>query len=147
MRQCALVMVCFLVGCRLHTLQDGTYQFSATEVLRDDCQLASQPEVLARGTLLTAGHIVRLSYQYLNAEFAGTYRYGLEQMTLDASVVNTRARLRDQACLIDEMTGTLDSVTESPSRFSGTLSLTFRTTTLDACNCRFLIRFDAVRVP
>ena len=141
---CTLAVVA-LPGCRAHTLQDGAYDFKAVEVTRDDCGLATQPEVFARATLLTAGHVVRLNYAYLSTELAGTYRYGLEEMTMDATLGNVRTRLRGQDCQVDSVTVALDSVTQSPTRFTGSMSFSFQTRTSDACTCRLFFKYDATR--
>lgn len=141
----ALLAAVSLTGCRIHTLQDGAYDFTLTETLRDDCGLASQAGVLTRGTLLTSGHVVRLNYQYLSAELAGTYRYGLEEMTLDGTVTNARTTLRGQDCQVDQVAIGLDSRTVNAGRFTGTLNFTFQSRTSDACTCRFFVRYDATR--
>ncbi len=142
----AWVLVFILSGCRQHTLQDGTYDLRTTEVLRDDCELSKQPEVFGTVRLLTAGHSVRLGTGYLGAELSGTYRFGLEQMTLDATLANVRTRLRRQDCQVDTVSVALDSVTQSPTRFTGTLSYTFQTRSADACTCRFFVTYEATRV-
>jgi hypothetical protein len=141
----AWVLVFIGAGCRQHVLQDGTYDLRLTEVLRDDCELSKQPEVFGVARLLTAGHTVRLGTAYLGAELSGTYRFGLEQMTLDATLANVRTRLRGQECQVDTVSVALDSVTQSPARFSGTLSYSFQTRTADACTCRLFVRYDATR--
>jgi hypothetical protein len=139
------VLLFVLGGCRQHTLQDGAYDVRLVETLRDDCQLAAQPEVFARATLVTAGHLVRFNSEYLDAELAGTYRYGLEQMTLDATLANVRTRLRSQDCQVDSVTIALDSVTQSPTRFTGQWSYQFASKANDACSCRFFFRYEATR--
>lgn len=145
MRALVLLSTLILGSCRLHTLQDGAYDFTLVETLRDDCALASQPGVFTRGTLLTAGHVVRLSYGYLGTELAGTYRYGLEEMTMDATLANVRTTLRGQDCQVDTVSVALDSKTVSAARFTGTLNFTFQSRTTDACTCRFFARYDATR--
>ncbi len=144
-----LVVLSVLVvsGCRVHTLEDGAYAFTKGEVLRDDCGLANQPEVFTKGTLLKAGHMVRLSYGYLGAELAGTYRYGLEEFTADATITNTRATLRGQDCQLDTVQLGIDATTQSAQRFTGTLSFVFQSRASDACTCRLMTRFDAQRSP
>jgi hypothetical protein len=142
-----LLAVLSLAGCRVHTLQDGAYDFTLVETLRDDCGLASQPGVFTRGTLITAGHMVRLQYGYLGAEFTGTYRYGLEEMTMDATLANVRTTLRGQDCQVDSVAVALDSSTVNAGRFTGTLNFTFQTRTSDACTCRFYARYEATRGP
>lgn len=146
MRSVLLLVSLLLSGCRVHTLQDGVYELRSTEVLRDDCGLATQPGVFTRGTLLTAGHNVRFNYGYLNTELAGTYRYGLEEMTMDASLGNVRTTLRGTDCQVDVVTVALDSITRNASSFTGTLSYTFQSRTADACTCRLFVRYDANRV-
>jgi hypothetical protein len=148
MRAASLTLVVcslWLPGCRQHVVQDGAYDLRLVEALRDDCQLAAQPEVFARGTLLTAGHVVRFSSEYLGAELAGTYRYGLEEMTMDANLANVRTRLRGQDCQVDTVSIALDSVTQSPVRFTGQLNYQFTSKSNDACSCRFFFRYEATR--
>lgn len=145
MRALVLLSTLALSSCRIHTLQDGAYDFTLVETLRDDCGLASQPGVFTRGTLLTAGHVVRLTYGYLGTELAGTYRYGLEEMTMDATLANVRTTLRGQDCQVDTVSVALDSKTVSAARFTGTLNFTFQSRTTDACTCRFFARYDATR--
>lgn len=144
-RTFVLVTLLALTGCRQHTLQDGAYDFRATEVLRDDCNLAGQPGVMTKGTLITAGHVVRLQYQYLSTELAGTYRYGLEEMTLDATLANVRTPIRGADCQVDLVTVALDSATRDARTFTGSLSYTFQTRTNDACTCRLYVRYEATR--
>jgi hypothetical protein len=137
------MVVAMFSGCRVHQLQDGAYTFAPLEVTRDDCGLAMQPEVFARATLMTAGHLVRLNYSYLSTELAGTYRYGLEEMTMDAMLGNIRTRLGGRDCQVDRVAVALDAVTQSPTRFTGLMSFTFQTPSSDACTCRLYFRFEA----
>lgn len=136
-----------LTGCRMHTLQDGAYDFALTEVLRDDCGLATNPAVFTRGTLATAGHVVHLDYQYLAMQLVGTYRYGLEEMTMDATLGNVRTTLRGQECQVDRVAVTLDSTTVNSGRFNGTMGFTFNAQSSDACTCRLYFRYAATRAP
>lgn len=136
-----------LTGCRMHTLQDGAYDFALTEVLRDDCALSMNPAVFARGTLATAGHVVHLDYQYLAMQLVGTYRYGLEEMTMDATLGNVRTTLRGQECQVDSVAVALDSTTVNAGRFNGTMSFTFNSRSSDACTCRLYFRYAATRAP
>lgn len=136
-----------LAGCRMHTLQDGAYDFALTEVLRDDCALSMNPAVFARGTLATAGHVVHLDYQYLAMQLVGTYRYGLEEMTMDATLGNVRTTLRGQECQVDSVAVALDSTTVNAGRFNGTMSFTFNSRSSDACTCRLYFRYAATRAP
>lgn len=143
-----LFLVLFVLGgCRVHTLEDGAYTFTKGEVLRDDCGLANQPEVFGRGTLLKAGHMVRLNYSYLGAEFAGTYRYGLEEFTADGTLTNTRVTLRGQDCQVDTVQLGVDATTQTARQFTGTFTFAFQSRASDACTCRLMARYDAQRSP
>lgn len=141
----ALLVLLSLVGCRQHTLEDGAYVFTRGEILRDDCSLANQPEVFGRGTLLKAGHGVRLGYSYLGAEFTGTYRYGLEEFTADGTLGTTRLTLRGQDCQADTVQLGLDAVTQTSQRFTGTLSVNIQSRAADVCTCRLIARYEASR--
>ena len=143
-RALLLTSLCLsLTSCRIHTLQDGAYDFALTEVLRDDCGLSANPAVFTRGTLATAGHVVHLDYQYLSMQLVGTYRYGLEEMTMDATLGNLRTTLRGQECQVDDVAVALESTTVNSGRFTGTMSFTFNSKSSDACTCRLYFRYAA----
>lgn len=141
---CSLAVASLSCG-RVHVLEDGTYAFSVTRVLRDECDLEHQT-VLGPGTLATAGHSVSLSFTTPEARLAGTYRTSVEEMTLDGTIANYATAVHGQACLLDFVTLHLDTSTLDARRFEGTMSIRYDTAQLDACVCAFWFDFVAIRV-
>ncbi len=130
---------------RNHPLEDGPYQFTLKEVLRDDCDLAHATGVFSTGTLNTTGNIVSLSYGFLGVKLFGTYLSGIEQMTLDGTANNVSTPVRGNECLLDSVAVHLDTVTRSPTRFDGAMSITFDARSPDACVCKFWFNYEATR--
>ncbi|MFO0596562.1 MAG: hypothetical protein U0228_14695 [Myxococcaceae bacterium] len=131
-----------LVGCRAHTLDDGPYAVTVDQVLRDDCGLAGT-EVIGTATLVTQGHQVALTLAKPDLTMLGTYKYGLEQITLDGSLSNQREVLAGRECLLDLVTLHADTVTTDPTHFTGSMSIAYETKQADACTCRFWFNFKA----
>lgn len=134
-----------LGGCRVHTLDDGPYTFTLGEILRDDCALAASGGVVPGGTLRTEGHLVSLALDEPELRLVGTYRSGLEEMTLDGSLSNSSRTLRGRECLVDNVTFHLDTVTTSQSTFTGAMSVNYEARQPDECTCRFWFKLDAAR--
>jgi hypothetical protein len=143
-RASLLLLVVVLAGCREHTLDDGTYAFTETGALRDDCGLAGQG-VLGTGTLATAGHQVTLALTRPPGTLTGTYRYNLEQMVLDGSVANYEATVRGQACLETTVTVHTETQTVDPTHFNGTLALTYDSRLPETCSCQYWFTYQAAR--
>lgn len=135
------------LSCRTHTLDEGVYQLTLTEVLRDDCGLAASPALMTRGELTTTGSIVRLAYGYLDIELAGSYRVSAEQMILDGNVLNVSTEVRGQTCELDSAALHVETTTTSPTTFDGTLSLTLDSRAAEVCVCKVWVRFSAAREP
>lgn len=132
-------------GCRVHTLDDGPYAFTLGEILRDDCALAAGGGVVTGGTLRTEGHLVSFSLDEPELRLVGTYRSGLEEMTLDGSLSNYSRTLRGRECLVDVVTFHLDTVTTNEGAFTGAMSINYEARQPDECTCRFWFKLDAAR--
>jgi hypothetical protein len=146
LRACLLLCVALaLGGCREHTLDDGPYAFTLGEVLRDDCALATSGGLVAGGTLRTEGHQVSFALDSPDLRLVGTYRYALEEMTLDGSLSNEQRVLRGRECLVDVVTYHLDTVTTSPTAFTGAMSVNFEARQPDECTCRFWFKLSAAQ--
>lgn len=146
MRPAALVtLVLSLSACRVHTLEDGDFGFTVGRVLRDDCGLTGQPNLLGPGRLNTAGHQVTLALTQPQAELVGSYRSDSEQMVLDGTSANQQTRVRGGACLVDVVTLHLETQTLDPRSFEGTMALTYDADSSDACSCRFWFALTAKR--
>lgn len=143
-----LLAAVVLTSCRTHTAQDGTYQFVFTEVLRDDCNLATAAGVVNTGTLVTTGNIASLHYGYFDIELGGIYRVALEEMVLDGNASNVSTTVRGNACLLDTAAIHLESVTQDSERFDGEMTFTLDARqTPDACACKLWVKFAATLVP
>lgn len=127
---------------RVHPLTDGDYLFSVTRVIRDDCELAAQPELLGTGTLVTTGHQVSLTLARPEAQLVGTYRSDLEEMVLDGTIANPQAVVRGRECLLNVISLHLDTVTLDPKNFKGTMAITYDGQP-DECVCKFWFDFTA----
>lgn len=133
-----LVVLASMSACRDHLLDDGPYAFSVTEVLRDDCGLAtSGTAVVSGGTLRSEGNLVQFSLTQPELRLVGTYLSSVEQMTLDGSISNYSAVLRGRECLLDTVSFHLDTTTLSDTRFEGAMSISYEARQPDECVCRY----------
>ena len=128
----------------MHTLENGEYLLVPTETLRDDCGLAGE-DVLGPATLRTEGNLVTLNLSRPGLRLVGTYRFSLEEMTMDGTLSNTPFVLRGQECLLDSVSYHLDTQTSSPTTFSGAMSISYEARSPDACACKYWFKFDARR--
>lgn len=140
-----LLAVLVLGGCRVHTLDDGPYTFTLGEILRDDCSLAGGGGVVPGGTLRTEGHLVSIALDDPDLRLVGTYRSGLEEMTLDGSLSNYSRNLRGRECLLDTVSFHLDTVTTNDSAFTGAMSVNYEARQPDECTCRFWFKLNATK--
>jgi hypothetical protein len=136
-----------LGGCRSHTLEDGEYTFTTTEVLRDDCGAHGAFTVLERGTLVTTGNLVKFAFTSGKPDLQGTYKFQLEELVLDGVVANYRFNLRGQDCLLDTVSLHMETQTVDATRFTGTTRVVFQSLAFPDCNCQYWYGFTATKVP
>lgn len=141
---CAALSLLLTPGCRVHSLDDGVYAIVPGEILRDDCGLATA-DVLGAATLRTEGNLVTLSLARPELRLVGTYRFSVEEMTLDGTLSNFSAVLRGRECLLDTVNFHMDTVTSSPTSFTGAMSINYDARQPDECVCKFWFRFEAQR--
>jgi hypothetical protein len=144
-RALACLVMALSCSCRVHVLEDGAYALTVSEVLRDDCALSSQA-MLGQAALSTAGDSASIAFSTPEARLEGTYKSGVEEMTLDGNATNFSTLVGGQVCLVDLVKLHLDTVTVSPDAFRGTMSVTYSTAQHDACVCNYWFALDAVRV-
>jgi hypothetical protein len=132
-------------ACRVHPLNDGDYAFTVGRVIRDDCNLAAQPNLIGKGTLATQGNQVNLSLTSPTAELVGTYRSNVEQMVLDGTIANFQTVVRSQECLVDVVSLHLDTETVDATHFKGAMSVEYDARTPDTCVCKFWFDFTAAK--
>ncbi len=127
-------------------LEDADYQFTLKEVLRDDCGLAATPGLMSTGTLVTTGHQTRMPYGYLGIELVGIYRVGLEEMSLDGSIVNVTTTVRGASCLLDTATIHLETANHTTESFSGEMTVTLEAKLRpETCVCKLWVRYEATQ--
>ena len=139
-----LLLLMLTAGCRVHTLEDGVYVITPGEILRDDCGLASA-DVLGTATLRTEGNEVSLTLSRPELRLVGIYRFSVEEMTLDGTISNFPAVLRGRECLLDTVNFHVDTLTSSPTSFSGAMSINYDARVPDECVCKFWFKYTAQR--
>ncbi|MEW5739245.1 MAG: hypothetical protein AB1938_09990 [Myxococcota bacterium] len=150
MRLAALTLAALalpLSGCRSHTLEDGEYVFTPTEVLRDDCGVHGAFTVLDRGTLITTGNLVKFAFTSGKPDLQGTYKFQLEELVMDGVIANYRLPIRGRECLLDTVSLHMETKTVDPTNFTGTSSVTFQSLVFPECNCRYWYNFSATKAP
>ena len=75
----------------------------------------------------------------------GTYRFSVEEMTLDGTLSNTPAMLRGRECLLDTVAFHVDTQTTGPNAFTGAMSISYEARQPDECVCRYWFKFSAQR--
>lgn len=137
-----LLSLVLCAGCRIHDLHDGTYTFTVTQVIRDECGLAAQ-QPLGPASLVTSGNEVDLSFTTPDVRLSGIYKDGVQQMVLDGALTNYETLVRGQTCLLDSFTLHTDTVTVDPTDFTGTMSIVYDARTPDSCVCKFWFDYSA----
>lgn len=141
---CAALLLLLTPSCRVHPLDDGVYDITVGEILRDDCALATAG-VLGAATLRTEGNQVTLALARPELSLVGTYRFSVEEMTLDGTLSNYSAVLRGRECLLDTVNFHVDTLTTSASSFTGAMSINYDARQPDECVCKFWFKFAAQR--
>ena len=139
-----LLLLMLTAGCRIHTLEDGVYTLTPGEILRDDCGLATA-DVLGAATLRTEGNEVSLTLSRPELRLVGIYRFSVEEMTLDGTISNFSSVLRGRECLLDTVNFHVDTLTTSPTTFSGAMSINYDARVPDECVCKFWFKYTAQR--
>lgn len=142
----ALLGAALASGCgNTHPLRDGVYSFALGEIIRDDCGQAARPDLMAGGTLVTAGHEVRFDYGFYDLKLVGTYLYSVERMRLDGSTANVTTTVGGRSCLLDLVVASLDGEYLDPTHFSGALDVRYEANRPVDCACDTWVRFNATR--
>ena len=75
----------------------------------------------------------------------GTYRFSVEEMTLDGTLSNYEAVLRNRTCLLDTVNFHVDTLTTSATSFTGAMSINYEARQPDECVCKYWFKFIATR--
>lgn len=142
------VLVLFSAACggsRGHELLEGTYAFTALEVIADDCQLLPA-DGLWDGTMVRAGDYVSIDYGFAEIDLTGYYRYALEEFYADGTAEQTPLTLGSgAACTVDQIQIHLDAITRGPSQFEGAMTVETFARADEACECQLSVTYRADR--
>jgi hypothetical protein len=140
------------LGCtRAYIQNEGPYELTAVEVVRDDCSLLSSPESLWDGELSISGEVLRMRYGLMDMQLVGSFLgAGTEDddaFSLDGSVANASLIANGQQCLVDQVTVHLEGTTQCATEFDGVLRVRYepRPQQSSGCACELWVRYQAVQ--
>lgn len=132
---------------REHVQQEGVYALTIDKVVRDDCNLASHPDLVRRAELFVSGEVVRIDYSLFDINLVGSYLEEVERFSVDGSTANLNATVGGKECLLDLATVHLDATTQDPDTFSGNLSVRLEAQVQTSCACELWVAYTARRQP
>ncbi len=140
------------LGCtRAYIQNEGPYELTAVEVVRDDCSLLSSPESLWDAELTISGEVLRMSYGLMDMQLVGSFLgAGTEDddaFSLDGSVANASLTANGQQCFVDQVTVHLEGTTQCATEFDGVLRVRYepRPQQSSGCACELWVRYQAVQ--
>jgi hypothetical protein len=139
-------------GCTRANLQnEDRYEFSAEEIIRDDCGLLSSPESLWDGELSITGDVVRMKSDWRGLQLIGFVlprgESGDDAFVLDGSESNAVLTLPDnRQCLVDQVWMHLEGTTQCARRFDGVLSVRIEPRVEQPeCACQLWVKYRAIQ--
>jgi len=133
-------------GCygRNHIQHEGPYQFTAQQIIRDDCGLQGGSTALWSGDMLISGDLIRIQMddRLYGMVAAGFFLYQVERFTLDGSATGVTAQVTGTNCQVEMVQAHLDATTDSASAFHGMGEVDFRTDQIN-CACHLSVSFTA----
>lgn len=149
------------VGCTNAYLQnEGPYEITAVDVIRDDCGLLSlspnseQSSVRDRwdsGELIIMGDVVRMNYELLDMQLVGAFLEGgsMEEdgFMLDGSLANASFTTGEGLqCTVDQVTVHLEATTLCATQFDGVLRMRYEPRVQQPqCACQVWMKYEAVQ--
>ncbi|HYO59448.1 hypothetical protein [Archangium sp.] len=139
------------VGCtRAYLQNEGPYELTAVEVLRDDCALLSSPEDLWDGEIFISGEVVRMNYGLMDMQLVGSFLEGGstddDAFTLDGSVANASLTTNGLECIVDQVTVRMEATTQCATEFKGVLRVRYEPRAQQSgCACQLWVRYQAVQ--
>ena len=141
-----LVNAAVCVSCyeRNHTQDEGTYQFTADEIIRDECAIYSGSTALWSGTMQIYGDLLRIKMddRLYGIEAVGFFLIKEERFTADGSGGQVFAHASGVECLMTIINAHLDSTTDSERAFHGSTQVRYESDQI-GCTCQFWARFSA----
>jgi hypothetical protein len=140
------------LGCtRAYIQNEGPYELTAVEVVRDDCAMLSSPESLWDTELSISGEVLRMSYGLMDMQLVGSFLGGGSEdddaFSLDGSVANASLTANGQQCLVEQVTVHLEGTTQCATEFDGVLRVRYepRPQQSSGCACELWVRYRAVQ--
>jgi hypothetical protein len=125
---------------------EGRYELTLTELLRDDCGLLPPEGRLWGGTLSMAGTVVYMNLDLLDMKLIGFFREGGEdRFRLDGDAQSAQVVANGRECTVDQVTVRLEGATRCPTQFDGTLRVRSESLREPQCTCELWARFRAVQ--
>jgi hypothetical protein len=140
-----VVSAAMCAGCgRNHTQREGTYEFVAQEILRDDCAIQAATAQLFSGRMRIFGDQIRMQMdeRIFSMEAVGFFLNSVERFTLDGSAGNVTVQVRGAECLDSIVQAHIDSTTDSATAFHGATQVRFKSDQ-SGCSCQLWARFTA----
>ncbi len=124
--------------------QEGTYEFRASEIIRDECGVSPSSDALWAGTMVIAGDLVRFQMddRLFGIELLGYFLANVEKFTLDGSAGNVTTVANGAECLLTLVQAHLDSVSDSQRAFHGTAGVKYKSGQT-GCTCELWARYSA----
>jgi hypothetical protein len=141
----------FSLGCTNAYLQnEGPYELTAMEVLRDDCAMLSSSESLWDGTLRVSGEVIYMDYGLMDMQLVGFFLEGGsaddDAFALDGSLANASLSANGQQCIVDQVTVHLEGTTQCATQFNGVLRVRYEPRIQQpGCACELWVRYQAVQ--
>ena len=146
------------VGCTNAYLQnEGPYEITAVEVIRDDCFLldatrtSSVKESWDAGELIITGEVIRMNYELMDMQLIGAFLEGGSMdddgFMLDGSVANASFTTGDGTqCTVDQATVHLEATTQCATQFDGVMRMRYEPRVQQPqCACEVWMRYQAVQ--
>lgn len=144
-----LALLALLAGTRCsnaYLQNEGRYELSLTELMRDECGLLPPEGRLWGGSLRMAGTVVYMDFDLLDMKLIGFFREGGEdRFLLDGSTPSAQVMANGRECRVDQVTVRLEGATRCPTQFEGTLRVRSETSREPECACELWARFRAVQ--
>lgn len=140
-----LVATASCSGSRGHDLLEGTYAFTAVEVISDACGLLPA-DGLWDGEMIRAGDYVNIEYGLAQIDLTGFYRYSVEEFYADGTAGEVAIpSTREGSCQVEQIQIHLDAITRSPTQFDGAMQITTFARANEACECELSVTYVADR--
>jgi hypothetical protein len=139
------VLAAPLASCDAHVQASGTYAFTASEIVRDDCGVLASSPTLGTGILTVNGEVVALTYEPYAIHLRGFFKEVSESFYLDGAAASISSTVGAEQCLFDLVTMHVDGTSASATAFTGTMQIRYDAASAAQCQCDLSVVFRAER--